>query len=200
MSHELSKPMEYSSGKKALGKACKTSSSISSALKQIWKAKQGGFFIFPSYFLCRDFQESPLTVSYFHSRKVFSAFSLKPPSCVLSPVILFLSTIIMRKHNPFHFYTLHTFKMYLKTNVSSRSVFFQSVKWPYKSWVKCSRTLFSKPTLFSMARRRTAGVANVLWPFISWWVCSSWDIGGVSTTSSEATPANKKKKNNFSTL
>lgn len=54
---------------------------------------------------------------------------------------------------------------------------------------------FSKLTLFSIARRRTAGVANVLWPFISWCVCSSWDIAGVSTTSSSgATPENKMKK------
>lgn len=110
-------------GKKGIRKACKTSPSISSALTQISKAKKGVFFIFPSYFLCRDFQESPLTVFYFYSRNVFSVFSLKPPSCVLSPVILFLSTI--RKHNLLHFYnTFHTFKIYLETSVSSRSVFF----------------------------------------------------------------------------
>ena len=38
--------------------------------------------------------------------------------------------------------------------------------------------------MFSIARRRTAGVASVFWPFISWCVCSSWDTAGVSTTSS----------------
>lgn len=40
-----------------------------------------------------------------------------------------------------------------------------------------------KITLFSMARRRTAGVAWVFWSLISWCGCL-WDIAGVSTTSS----------------
>lgn len=44
------------------------------------------------------------------------------------------------------------------------------------------------PTLFSMARRRTAGVARVLCPLISWCV-RSWDTAGVSTTSSSWTPS-----------
>lgn len=47
-------------------------------------------------------------------------------------------------------------------------------------------------TLFSMARRRTAGVASVFWPLISWCVCSSWDTAGVSTTSSSES-GNKAK-------
>ncbi len=42
----------------------------------------------------------------------------------------------------------------------------------------------SKRTLFSEAKRLTAGVAWVLRPLISWCMCSSWDMAGISTTSS----------------
>lgn len=48
-------------------------------------------------------------------------------------------------------------------------------------------------TLFSMARRLTAGVAWVLWPLISWWVCSSRAMAGVSTTSSSWITSERQK-------
>lgn len=49
-------------------------------------------------------------------------------------------------------------------------------------------------TLFSMARRRTAGVACVFWPLISWWVCSSQTMAGVSTTSSSWMTSDTKEE------
>lgn len=51
-------------------------------------------------------QESILILYYFYSKKVILISSLKHLSCISSPVILFLSTVIIRKHSPLTFTTV----------------------------------------------------------------------------------------------